>query len=82
MSSAMTILATRDPETSIALSRGESIGLMLDTLAGLASALASAFVLDRIFVSLRFARIKRSETLPSAAYGRMGGQAWAHCISP
>jgi len=43
----------RDPATSVPQSRGESIGLTLDTLAGLASALASAFVLDRIFCRIR-----------------------------
>jgi len=48
------IILTRDPATtSVSLSRGESFGLTLDSLAALASALASAFVLDRIFRRIR-----------------------------
>ena len=69
----MTIIA-RDPETSVFLSRRESFGLTFVGLAGLASTLASAFVLDRIFVSLRFGESACSETVLSAAYPRMGGQ--------
>jgi hypothetical protein len=45
-------IGARDPATHQVLSRGESIGLAFDTLAGLASALAAAYVLMLIFVSL------------------------------
>jgi hypothetical protein len=44
-------LGVRDIETHTVLSRGDSIGLAFETLAGSASALAAAIILVVIFVS-------------------------------
>jgi hypothetical protein len=41
----------RDLAKTVLHSRGESIGLLLDALAGIASALAAACILVHIFVS-------------------------------
>jgi hypothetical protein len=46
-----TSFAARDEATSYTLSRGESIGLTLDTEAGILSAVAASVVLIVVFVS-------------------------------
>jgi hypothetical protein len=47
-------LVARDPETHSRFTRGESIGLAFDTLAGFASTIASTIILIVIFVSRIF----------------------------
>jgi hypothetical protein len=50
-------LAARDPETHTRFTRGESIGLAFDTLAGFASTIAATIILIVIFVSLIFWKV-------------------------
>jgi hypothetical protein len=72
----------RDSTKTVYFSRGESIGLTFDTLAGIASAVASLFILVLLFVSLISYRVDLFWHCPSVAYMRMGGRAGELCMSP
>jgi hypothetical protein len=67
-------IGARDPATHVVFSRGESIGLAFDTLAGLVSALAAACVLMLIFVSLdQILENRRSDFALSTVYISQAG---------
>ena len=63
-----TILLARDPKAHESHSRGESIGLVLDALAGLASAISALAILILIFVRSRahFGGNHLTDSLPAA----------------
>jgi hypothetical protein len=62
-------LAARDTATSYILSRGESIGLALDTEAGILSAIAASFILVLISVRHKKNSVDAFHLKPDASTG-------------
>lgn len=69
-------LGARDVETHTRFTRGESIGLAFDTLAGFASTIAAAIILIVIFVSPTFWNTDLLLYLSQVRLHRNGWSSW------